>query len=161
MAKPTSRGAAGSSANKHDVARRLFFRLYQATNLMHKTGNGALAPHGTTTQQLAVLGALAAPRAQERGLTTREMVEHLMISRQSLSVIIERLVRAGLVERVRPPGGGRARNAILTDAGREKLVQMEPTVKSYYDEALADFSVDESRDLLGLLERLGSDLAKL
>ena len=44
-----------------DVANRVFFRLYQASNLMHKQGTRYVGPFGATTQQWAVLGALARP----------------------------------------------------------------------------------------------------
>ena len=43
-----------------DLANRLFFRLYQSANLMHKTGTKALDDMNITTQQWAVIGALAA-----------------------------------------------------------------------------------------------------
>ncbi|MBX6369339.1 MAG: hypothetical protein IRZ04_15235, partial [Rhodospirillales bacterium] len=36
---------------RFEIANRLFFRLYQASNLMHKTGSRAVAAYGTTTQQ--------------------------------------------------------------------------------------------------------------
>jgi len=44
-----------------DVANRVFFRLYQASNLMHRQGTRYVDQYGTTTQQWAVLGALARP----------------------------------------------------------------------------------------------------
>ena len=44
-----------------DVANRVFFRLYQASNLMHKQGTRYVGKFRTTTQQWAVLGALARP----------------------------------------------------------------------------------------------------
>ena len=38
-----------------DLANRLFFRLYQSANMMHKTGTKALDETGITTQQWAIL----------------------------------------------------------------------------------------------------------
>ncbi len=52
---------------RFDVANRLFFRLYQSSNLMHKNGTKAVASFGSTTQQWAVMGALARPRRPQRG----------------------------------------------------------------------------------------------
>jgi hypothetical protein len=46
-----------------EMANRLFFRLYQCANMLHKTGTRAVADEGLTTQQWAVLGALSRPRA--------------------------------------------------------------------------------------------------
>ncbi len=52
---------------RFDIANRLFFRLYQASNLMHKTGSRSLAAFGITTQQWAVLGALSRPSVRGKG----------------------------------------------------------------------------------------------
>jgi hypothetical protein len=37
-----------------EIANRLFFRLYQCTNMLHKTGTRAVEKEGLTTQQWAV-----------------------------------------------------------------------------------------------------------
>ena len=47
-----------------ELANRLFFRLYQCTNMLHKTGSRAVEAEGLTTQQWAVLGALSRQEAQ-------------------------------------------------------------------------------------------------
>jgi hypothetical protein len=84
-------------AARFDIANRLFLRLYQASNLMHKTGTRAVAGFGATTQQWAVMGALARPASREAGLTVKELIAFLLVSRQNLTAVIDRLVAAGLV----------------------------------------------------------------
>src|SRR4029453_8410998 len=44
-----------------ELANRVFFRLYQCANMLHKTGTKAVESEGLTTQQWAVLGALSRP----------------------------------------------------------------------------------------------------
>ncbi len=56
---------------RFDVANRLFFRLYQSSNLMHKNGTKAVASFGSTTQQWAVMGALARPRVRNEGMSVK------------------------------------------------------------------------------------------
>ena len=46
-----------------ELANRLFFRLYQCANMLHKTGTRAVETEGLTTQQWAVLGALSREKA--------------------------------------------------------------------------------------------------
>ena len=55
----------GNSAGnaRIELANRLFFRLYQCANMLHKTGTRAVEAEGLTTQQWAVLGALSRPAA--------------------------------------------------------------------------------------------------
>jgi hypothetical protein len=64
-----------------ELANRLFFRLYQASNLMHKTGSRSVSEFGSTTQQWAVLGALSRPAVREHGMTVKELIEFLLTSR--------------------------------------------------------------------------------
>src|SRR5664280_2202019 len=60
-----------------DVANRVFFRLYQASNLMHKQGTRYVGQFATTTQQWAVLGALARPLVSDHGMPVKDLIEFL------------------------------------------------------------------------------------
>ena len=60
------------SAARFDIASRLFLRLYQDSNLLHKTGTRALGRYGATTQQWAVLDRLEAAHLVERVRDTRD-----------------------------------------------------------------------------------------
>lgn len=144
-----------------DIANRLFFRLYQASNLMHKAGTSAVSSFGTTTQQWAVLGALSRPQVKNRGLSVKELMDYLMISRQSLTAILDRLEAAGLVDRTRTEGDGRLRYVRLTEKGIKTWADMRPNIRAFYEAALADFSIEESYLLMRLLDRLSAGLAKL
>ena len=149
------------SEDHGDIANRLFFKLYQASNLMHKTGTSAVSSFGTTTQQWAVLGALSRPQAAERGLSVKELMEYLMVSRQSLTAILDRLAAADLIDRARAEGDGRLRHVRLTEKGVETWAAMRPSIRGFYDAALADFSMEESYLLMRLLDRLSAGLAQL
>lgn len=144
-----------------EIANRLFFRLYQASNLLHKTGTKAVDAYGATTQQWAVLGALARPAVLEDGLSIKQLLEYLLVSRQNLTPVIDRLEAAGLVERVRDDGDGRKRQIRLTTKGREVWSAMRADIERYYASALDGFSLEESFLLMRLLERLGKGLERL
>ena len=73
----------GQADARFDIANRLFFRLYQASNLMHKTGSRSVAAFGTTTQQWAVLGALSRPSVRGEGMTVKELIGFLLLSREN------------------------------------------------------------------------------
>jgi MarR family transcriptional regulator, organic hydroperoxide resistance regulator len=147
--------------SRGDIANRMFFKLYQASNLMHKQGTSAVSAFGSTTQQWAVLGALSRSKAQTQGLTVKQLMEYLMVSRQTLTAILDRLELAGLIERTRTDGDGRLRYVQLTALGRKTWAEMRPAIWAFYDNALADFSIEESYLLMRLLDRLTAGLAKL
>lgn len=162
MNYPVATHATDHPDARFDVANRLFLRLYQASNLMHKTGTRAVARHGATTQQWAVMGALSRPAAQDRGMTVKELIGFLMVSRQNLTGVLARLEQLGLVERVRgADGDGRLRHVRLTPRGDRVWAAMLADIRRYYGDVLDSFSLDECVLLFRLLDRLRDRLAEL
>lgn len=159
--RPAAAPPNGQADARFDIANRLFFRLYQASNLMHKTGSRSLAAFGTTTQQWAVLGALSRPAAREHGMTVKELIAFLLLSRQNLTAVLNRLERSGFVERSRTAKDGRIRRVRLTAQGAQTWARMLANIRSYYDGALSGFTTDECLMLYRLLDRLKSRLAGL
>mgnify|MGYP001765125598 CR=1 FL=1 len=149
------------AAARFDIANRLFLRLYQASNLLHKTGTRAVSRFGATTQQWAVLGALSRPAVRDRGMTVKELIAFLMVSRQNLTAVLDRLEGAGLVDRVRAAGDGRLRHVRLTPAGDRVWSDMLVSIREYYADALAGFSTEECVLLFRLLDRLRDSLGRI
>ena len=148
-----------ADAARFDIANRLFLRLYQASNLMHKTGTRAVSAHGATTQQWAVLGALSRPFVRAEGMSVGDLAAFLMVSRQNLAAVLDRLEAAGHIVRVRGAGDGRVRQVRLTEAGAATWAAMQPAIGAYYAAALAGFSTEECVLLFRLLDRLRDGLA--
>ena len=163
MSRQRTEMTASTAEDGFDIANRLFFRLYQASNLMHKAGTSAISAFGVTTQQWAVLGALSRPQAESSGLSVKELMDYLMVSRQSLTAILDRLETVDLVERVKASDGGdgRLRHVRLTTKGARTWKELLPSIQAFYAAALGDFSLEESFLLMRLLDRLSAGLAKL
>ena len=123
-----------------ELANRLFFRLYQCANMLHKTGTKAVESEGLTTQQWAVLGALSRPDTQN-GISMGDLARFLMVSRQNLSGLISRMERDGHV-RSDPDGRDRrSRLVTMTESGRQVwLEQAVPKIRVFYEQALEGFS---------------------
>lgn len=144
-----------------DMANRVFFRLYQCANMLHKTGTRAVEEHGLSTQRWAVLGALSRP-AVRGGMSVGDLARYLMVSRQNLSGVVSRMARDGhlLIE---PDGRDRrSRLVSITGFGREVwLEQAQPKIAAYYEQALAGFSVNDSAHLLHYLLRMLENMKRL
>ena len=140
-----------------DLANRLFFRLYQCANMLHKTGSRAVEAEGLTTQQWAVLGALSRPDAAQ-GMSVGDLARYLMVSRQSLAGLVSRMERDGHVQSAPDGRDRRSRLIRMTERGQyvwQTLAQ--PKIHEYYGQALADFSTDDiAHSLHYLLKLLGN-----
>lgn len=144
-----------------ELANRLFFRLYQCANMMHKTGTRAVEDEGLTTQQWAVLGALSRKKA-EGGMGMGELARYLMVSRQNLTGLISRMERDGHLE-IRPGGKDRrARLVTMTESGRRVWFdQALPKIKDYYGDVLSDFSVNDVAHMLHYLLKMLENMQRV
>ncbi len=159
--KLTTDAAHTADILRFDVANRLFFRLYQSSNLMHKNGTRAVASFGSTTQQWAVMGALARPRVRNEGVSVKELIGFLMLSRQNLSAVLDRLETRGWIEKVKDAADGRSRRSRLTAKGVAVWDQMLVAIGEFYEASLAGLSPEEQLVLYRLLDRLKDGLAAL
>lgn len=146
---------------QQDVANRLFFRLYQASNLLHKNGTRYVSSYGTTTQQWAVIGALVRPGIRERGMPVKDLIDFLLLSRQNLTPVLDRLEARGWIERIKDPDDGRARLIRLTEEGAAMWGEMQGSIDSFYADALSGMSAEDQVTLFRLLDRLKAGLEAL
>ncbi|MFG1365737.1 MarR family winged helix-turn-helix transcriptional regulator [Xanthobacter versatilis] len=144
----TSRGISSGLSN------RLFFRLYQCANMLHKTGTRALDGYKITTQQWAVLGALTRPAFAE-GVAVGDLAAFLLVTRQNLAGVLQRLEAMDYVERAVDANDNRSRLICLTPKGRSLWdANMRPVIADYYDEALAGFSTEDKIHMIHYLDKM-------
>jgi len=141
-----------------EVANRLFFRLYQCSNLLHKNGTRYMGDFGATTQQWAVLGALARPLVREKGMSVKDLIAFLLLSRQNLTAVLDRLEAREWVERVKDPEDGRSRLIRMTVEGNRIWDTMRAPIEDFYAKALGPLSEAEQVQLYQLLDRLKNGL---
>lgn len=144
-----------------ELANRLFFRLYQCANMLHKTGSRAVESEGLTTQQWAVLGALSRPEAHN-GISVNELARYLMVSRQNLAGVIGRMERDGHICVEPDERDRRSRLIKMTASGsvvwKEKAL---PKIHAYYEQALDEFSLGDITHTLHYLLQLLDNMQRL
>jgi DNA-binding MarR family transcriptional regulator len=149
------------AVTKMELANRLFFRLYQCANMLHKTGTRAVEAEGLTTQQWAVLGALSRPAAKS-GMSIGDLARYLMVSRQNLAGLIGRMERDGHVAIVPDARDRRSRLVAMTETGRHVWqVLAQPKIRAYYDQVLADFSINDTAHALHYLLKILDNMKRI
>jgi DNA-binding MarR family transcriptional regulator len=144
-----------------DIANRLFFRLYQCANMLHKTGTRAVEKEGLTTQQWAVLGALSRSGV-EAGLSVGDLARYLKVSRQNLSGLLGRMERDGHIELTTDDRDRRAKLITMTTHGRKVWEKdAQPKISTYYEAALTDFSTGDLTHTLHYLMKLLDNMEKI
>jgi DNA-binding MarR family transcriptional regulator len=129
--------------------------------MLHKTGSRAVEAEGLTTQQWAVLGALSRGEWSE-GVSIGDLARYLMVSRQNLAGVIGRMERDGHIGVAPDLRDRRSRVVTMTDEGRHVWRALAlPKIHAYYEEILADFSVNDAAHALHYLLKILENMKKM
>lgn len=123
MLRPASIDALRSATVEFDLSEtelRAWQALLHAHQQVTRTLDAELrTEHGISMADYDVL--LRLNRAPERTLRMSELAERVMMSPSGLTRVVDRLVKAGLVQRDRVENDARGMLARLTDQGRQVL----------------------------------------
>ncbi len=134
----------------HNIENSLGFLLAKAYQRAFAIFKNELEPYELTPPQFGLLRFLW----QEDGITQVELSEKCQVDRTTLGGLIDRLERAGLVERHPHPGDRRAHLIRLSQKGRElesPLLECSQRAISKLTSGLNDSDINELTRLLETL----------
>ena len=129
-----------------EFAGQLLFRLWRAT---HTRTSDALTTIGLTPALFALLNVIGA----REGAIQQELAAVLGIDRSTMVSLIDQLEEAGLAQRRPSATDRRAREIVITPAGRRRLKQARALAAQVEDEVLGGLGSDDRGQLVGLLRR--------
>jgi DNA-binding MarR family transcriptional regulator len=133
-------------------------RLNEASQLVVRERQTPLfARYGLQHGEFDALATLRRSGAPE-GLTPTALFEAAMMSSGGMTARIDRLEKAGLVERRPHPTDRRATLVRLTDKGFDLIESIMPSHEETARDILTPLSIDEQKTLNALLARLISGL---
>jgi DNA-binding MarR family transcriptional regulator len=146
----TPRSEPAPSASRVQVGHNLALALRAAYLTMHRRANAVFARFELTADQFVLLTALAGGD----GVTQKELAQRIHSDPNTMSEMLGRLERRGLILRDRNAGDRRALRVSLTEAGCAAQRRAMEGVASFCG-ALADLvPADERETLLGHLQRI-------
>jgi DNA-binding MarR family transcriptional regulator len=96
-----------------------------------------------------------------RGLRLTDLSERLLIRPPSVTGVVDRLERAGLVVRGGSAIDLRTKQVVLTDAGRELIERILQGHEDQLELVMAGLSTEEQTELHRLLEKMATHLSEL
>lgn len=132
-----------------DPEAQLGYLLVVCADQMSRAWHDALRSAAINPRQFSMLAVLA----RDPGISQAELARRVMITPQSVSESINRLITADLVTRgIAEPG--RPAQLLLTDAGRALLRHAYPVVEDFNRTSFSALTVRERKDLTRLLQTL-------
>ena len=139
-----------------------FNALLHTFGLIRRFMEPYFALHGISGSQWGVLRTLM--RAEKEGLTGLRLTDlgtRLLVRPPSVSGVVDRLERMGLVARTAFSGDLRTKQVCLTDAGRKLLEDAWEGRVARIQEILGVLNGEEQRQLQAMLDRIGDHLETL
>jgi DNA-binding MarR family transcriptional regulator len=127
---------------------KLWRQLYQTYTLLKQCEDRVIEEHGLTTEQFAVLGAMdyfAGP------MNITNIAHWLERSTNSITMLVDRMVKAGLVRRVRSKSDRRVVRVTFTSKGKNAI---KPATQASFEvirKILLQLPYEDRNNLLGLL----------
>ncbi|HLB01368.1 MAG TPA: MarR family transcriptional regulator [Bacteroidota bacterium] len=126
------------------------FLLNRAARSMKRGLESRLVTYGLTSTQYIVLALLA----KKDGLSQSQLGSHLYFDNPTVTGVIDRMERDGLVERRRTSGDRRVINIFLCDKARKILAEVATVADDLDREAMKEYSRKEQSDLIRMLNTI-------
>jgi len=127
-------------------------------DVLSTAGNRLLRPEGLTEAQFNLMLAL---KYTGRPLTQSDLGKRLVVTRASVTSLLDRLEAKGLVTREAVPGNRRAYHVALTAPGYALVDRVEPRYRDLIHQVLDGFDDRACRELVRLHARVRRGVAAL
>lgn len=133
--------------------------LYYTSSLLKKTADAFFRDHGLTDVQFNLMMLLYHQADLDEGLTQVELSHMMLVNRANITGLVDRMEKAGLVERRAVPGDRRYNTVVLTPHGKDLLVKVQDDYRQTVERLMGGITSTEMRQLTGLLGRVREHLA--
>jgi len=137
-----------------NIVLRLWLLLRRVGDTLMRCQDLVFSKYGLTTEQWGLLTAI-----KSRGpLRPSDLADLLDRTPNSMSMLIDRMVKAGLVRRTRDRKDRRVVTVSMTEKGKTVVEPAIPAGWEFIHEVLSTLSDDEQRDLADTLEKVKCEL---
>ncbi len=133
-----------------DLRHETLLNVVRTANLISARAAQLFRRFGLTEAQFNALFAL---KFAGDGITQAELGKRLVVTRASVTSLLDKLEGKSLVIRIDVPGNRRINHVTLTDKGRELVERVEPVYIREIHKVLTDFSDTQCTDLIAHMER--------
>lgn len=134
-----------------NLSPKAFMSLQRTRDLLFRCQDQVVAEFGITAEQYSVLTAIEALNEPVRATDIASRLGHKV---NSVSMLVDRMVKAGLVERERDLPDRRAVRLFMTGKGKQAYQRATPAVSKLIEDLLSPLSNEDKDTLVSLLEAL-------
>ncbi|WP_291570359.1 MarR family winged helix-turn-helix transcriptional regulator [Clostridium sp. UBA4548] len=133
-----------------DLNLKTLIALSRTTNNVHKREYKTIKEGGLTVSQFSVLEVLY----HKGDLKVAEIIDKTLSTGGNMTVVIENLVKDGLVTRYKDPEDKRINFISITKKGKDIIDEIFPKHIENINEIFSSLTIEEKQSLIGLLKKL-------
>jgi MarR family 2-MHQ and catechol resistance regulon transcriptional repressor len=141
----------GLKAPFQDMRHETVLNLVRTATLLSARATQLFRQFDLTEAQFNVLFAL---KFSQAAITQAELGKRLVVTRASITSVLDKLESKGLVKRIDVPENRRIHHVELTEAGRKLVNDVEPLYRKEVREVLGDLADAECHTLIDMTERV-------
>jgi MarR family transcriptional regulator, 2-MHQ and catechol-resistance regulon repressor len=141
-----------------DVYHETALNIVRTAGVLSSAAAELFRRHGLTEAQFNVLFAL---KYNPRDITQSDLGKMLVVTRATITSVLDKLEAKGLVERVSVPSNRRIYHLALTAKGRDLIERLEPLYRSKLHDAMTAIGESECRQVIALLEQVREQAARV
>lgn len=140
-----------TSSESERLALKVWYLVHRTSDMLRRCEDEIFAKYGLTTEHFAVLAVM---KYLGEPVRPTDLARALERSTNSVSMLVDRMVKAGLVKRVRDRGDRRVVNVIMTSKAESAI---KPALKAGWDfirEILSPLPYEDRREFIRLSEQI-------
>ena len=134
-----------------DIRHETVLNIVRTANLLSSKASTLFRNFDLTEAQFNVLFAL---KFATGDITQAELGKRLVVTRASITSVLDKLESKKLVNRINVPQNRRIHHVILTDDGRRLIDEVEPKYRGEVYAALEDIETEDCHTLIHQLEHV-------
>ncbi|MBI2422073.1 MAG: MarR family transcriptional regulator [Candidatus Hydrogenedentes bacterium] len=138
-----------------DVRHEAVLNIVRTATMLSQRGSTLFRKYGLTEAQFNVLFSL---KYKERPWTQSDLGKRLVVTRASVTSVLDKLEEKGLVERIAVSGNRRIYHVELTEKGHTLIAKVEPVYRSIVHRVLDGLSEGDLRGMIMQMETIRTAL---
>jgi DNA-binding MarR family transcriptional regulator len=140
------------NSESRNTVLRLWLLLHRVRDALSLCEDSIFKEYGISTEQFSVLAAVKTRGGSVSSVRIIDLVDALERSPNSVSMLVDRMVKAGLVRRIRDKKDRRAVRVSLTSKGENALAPATPASWEFIQKILSPLSDKDQHALVSMLE---------
>jgi DNA-binding MarR family transcriptional regulator len=140
------------------VQHEALLNVYYTASCLKKKADQFFAPFGLTDVQFNLMMLVRYQLGDEGGLSQAQLSSMMLVNRANITSLVDRMEKAGLVERTDSPTDRRYNIVRLTAKGRKLIDEVEPLYAREVKKVISALKDSDQKKLITMLERIRANL---